>query len=165
MWCPHWTRKHMWHVQWHCELFQLLIGFVWLRPAYLNLLPNSTSSFLQSGSTMMIFFLLRRKCKWMPLMATHILKVCHANSCSRSHWQPFYIVRLASSMDSQLETAPILVLKITTSERFTDIADAESMRTSLEINPRLTSAFGCISLLVKIGSVISEVSVHSQYSI
>ena len=66
-------------------------------------------------------------------------------------------------MDSQLETIPILVLKITTTDRFTDIANAESMQTSLEINSRLVKAFGYISLLVKIGTAISEVSTHSQY--
>lgn len=66
-------------------------------------------------------------------------------------------------MDYQLETSPILVLKITTSDRFMDVAYAESMRTSLEINPRLTRAFGYISLLVKVGTVISEVSAHSKY--
>ena len=74
------------------------------------------------------------------------------------------LVRLNPSMDSQLETNPIFVLKITTSDRFrTDTANAESMRTSLEINPRLTRAFGYISLLVKIGTAISVVSAHLQY--
>ena len=73
------------------------------------------------------------------------------------------LVPLVPSMESQLETTPILVLKITTSDRFTDMANAESMRTSLEINPRLTRAFGYISLFVKIGSAISVVSAHSQY--
>ena len=68
-------------------------------------------------------------------------------------------------MDSQLETIPTLVLKITTSERFTDIANPESMRISLEINPRLIKAFGYVNLLVKIGTAISEVSAHSQYSL
>ena len=73
------------------------------------------------------------------------------------------LVSLAHSMDSRLEKTPILVLKITTSSRFLDAANAESMRKSLEINPTLTKAFGYISLLVQIGSVISEVSAHSQY--
>ena len=66
-------------------------------------------------------------------------------------------------MDSQLKTIPILILKIATSDRFKDMANTESMRTSLEINPRLIRAFGNISLLVKIGSAISGVSAHSQY--
>ena len=35
MWCPHWTRKHIWLAQWFCELFHLLIGF--------NLTPSSLS--------------------------------------------------------------------------------------------------------------------------
>lgn len=26
--CPHWTRKHLFHAQWFCESFHLLIGFV-----------------------------------------------------------------------------------------------------------------------------------------
>ena len=66
-------------------------------------------------------------------------------------------------MDSQLKTIPILVFKITTSDRFTDIANAKSMQTSLEINRKLVTAFRYISLLVKIGSAISEVSTPSQY--
>ena len=70
---------------------------------------------------------------------------------------------LSTGMDSQLKTIPILVFKITTSNRFTDNANAESMRPSLEINPRLVKAFGYISLLVKIGTAISEVSTHSQH--
>ena len=73
------------------------------------------------------------------------------------------LVPLALSVDSQLETIPILVLKITTKDRFANIADTESLRTSLEINARVTRAFGYISLLVKIGAAISEVSAHSQY--
>ena len=67
-------------------------------------------------------------------------------------------------MDSQLKEIPILVFKIITKDQFTDNTNAESMRKSLEINPRLIKAFGYISLLVKIGSVISGVSAHSQYS-
>ena len=74
------------------------------------------------------------------------------------------LVSLDLSADSQLEKTPILFLKITTSDRFTDIASDESMRISLEINPRLTRAFGYISLLVKIGSAIAEVSAHSFHS-
>jgi hypothetical protein len=61
-------------------------------------------------------------------------------------------------MDSRLEMMPILVFKITTKDRFTDMASAESMRTSLEINPRLIRAFGYISLVVEIGSAIAVVS-------
>ena len=110
----------------------------------------------------MIFFLPRRKCKWMPLMTIQILKACHTNNCN-SLALTTILVTLASTMDSQLETNPILVLKITTSDRFVDIANAESMRTSLEINPKLTRAFGYIKLLVEIGTAISEVSAHSQY--
>ena len=72
------------------------------------------------------------------------------------------LVPLAHSMDSQLKTIPILVFKITTSNRFADNANAESMRPSLEINPRLIKAFGYISLLVKIGTAISGVSALSQ---
>ena len=95
-------------------------------------------------------------------MAIQILKVCHANSRSCSHLTAV-LVPLAPSMESQLETTPILVLKITTKDRFTDIVRAESMRSSLEINPRVTRAFGYISLLIKIGTAISGVSAHSQY--
>jgi hypothetical protein len=83
---------------------------------------------------------------------------------SKSFALTVVLVSLDLSADSQLETNPILVLKITTSDRFMDIANTtESMRTSLDINPRLTRALGYISLLVKIGTAISEVSVHSQY--
>ena len=66
-------------------------------------------------------------------------------------------------MDSQLKEIPILVFKIITKDQFMDNTNAESMRKSLEINPRLIKAFGYISLLVKIGTAISEVSAHSQY--
>ena len=72
------------------------------------------------------------------------------------------LVSLVPTMDSELESIPILVLKISTSDRFTDDANLKSLRTSLEINPRVTKAFGNISLLVKIGSAISGVSVHPQ---
>ena len=65
------------------------IRLIKLYPAYRNLLLLSTSSSLQSGTTMKIFFLLRRKCKWIPLTTIEILKVCHTNSCTYSHWQPF----------------------------------------------------------------------------
>jgi hypothetical protein len=76
------------------------------------------------------------------------------------------LVSLAPSMDSQLNKIPILVLKITISDRFTDIANADSMRTSLEVNPRLTRVFGYISLLIKIGTAVSGVSApHLQYGL
>jgi len=57
---------------------------------------------------------------------------------------------------------PILVLKITISDRFTDKAQVESIQSSLKINSKLIRAFGYINLLVKIGTAISEVSVHSN---
>ena len=72
------------------------------------------------------------------------------------------LVCLIPSPSCELVENPILVLKIAISDRFTDNAKVESIRSSLEINSKLIRAFGYISLLVKIGTAISEVSVHSN---
>ena len=72
------------------------------------------------------------------------------------------LVPLKPCASYPLEQNPILVLRINISDRFTDNAKIESVRSSLEINPKLIRAFGYINLLVKIGSAISEVSVHSS---
>ena len=71
------------------------------------------------------------------------------------------LVCLIPSARCKLEENPILVLRITISDRFTDNAKVESIQSSLEINPKLIRAFGYINLLVKIGTAISEVSVRS----
>jgi hypothetical protein len=72
------------------------------------------------------------------------------------------LVRLIPSASGGLVENPILVLKITISDRFTDNAKVESIQSSLEINSKLIRVFGYVSLLVKIGTAISEVSVHSN---
>jgi hypothetical protein len=72
------------------------------------------------------------------------------------------LVCLIPSPSCELVENPILVLKIAISDRFTDNAKVESIQSSLEINHKLIRAFGYISLLVKIGTAISEVSVHSN---
>jgi hypothetical protein len=72
------------------------------------------------------------------------------------------LVCLMSSASSKLEENPILVLRIAISDRFTDNAKVESIQSSLEINSKLIRTFGYISLLVKIGTAISEVSVNSN---
>jgi hypothetical protein len=72
------------------------------------------------------------------------------------------LVCLIPSASSKLEENPILVLRIAISDRFTDNAKVESIQSSLEINSKLIKAFGYISLLVKIGTAISGVSVHSN---
>ena len=72
------------------------------------------------------------------------------------------LVRLIPSASGGLVKNPILVLKIAISDRFTDNAKVESIRSSLEINSKLIRAFGYVRLIVKIGTAISEVSVHSD---
>ena len=72
------------------------------------------------------------------------------------------LVCLIPSASCKLEENPILVLKITISNRFTDNAKVKSIKSSLEINSKLIKAFGYIDLLVKIGTAISGVSVHSN---
>jgi hypothetical protein len=47
-------------------------------------------------------------------------------------------------MDSGLTKVPILVFKLTVFDRFTNNTDVESMRASLEVNPKLIKAFGNI---------------------
>ena len=71
------------------------------------------------------------------------------------------LVCLIPSASCKLEKNPTLVVKITIPDRFTDNVNVESVRSSLEINPKLIRAFGYINILVKIGTAISEVSVHS----
>jgi hypothetical protein len=66
-------------------------------------------------------------------------------------------------MDFGLTERPILVFKITSFGRFPGNAGVESMRASLEVNPKLMKAFGYIGLLIKVGTAISEVSVHSKF--
>lgn len=61
------------------------------------------------------------------------------------------------SMDSGVTVEPILVFKITAADLFRNSANFESIRASLQVNPKLTKAFGRISLLIKVGTAIAEV--------
>ncbi|KAJ7728304.1 hypothetical protein B0H14DRAFT_3618605 [Mycena olivaceomarginata] len=68
-------------------------------------------------------------------------------------------VCLTPSVESGLIKRPVLVFKIATSSRFTDNTNVDAMRASLDVNPKLIKAFGYISLLIEVGTAISEVGV------
>lgn len=57
-----------------------------------------------------------------------------------------------------LQERPVLVFKVTASDRFNGSTRLESMKASLEVNPRLTKAFGYVKRLIKVGTALSEVS-------
>ncbi|KAJ7436685.1 hypothetical protein B0H11DRAFT_2256016 [Mycena galericulata] len=66
-------------------------------------------------------------------------------------------VSLTPSTDSGVTENTVLVFVITASDRF-NATHVESMRTSLEVHPKLSKAIGCINLLIKVGMAISELN-------
>ncbi|KAJ7845009.1 hypothetical protein B0H14DRAFT_3868159 [Mycena olivaceomarginata] len=66
-------------------------------------------------------------------------------------------VSLTPSADSGVTENTVLVFVITASDRFNP-THVESMRTSLEVHPKLSKAIGCINLLIKVGMAISELN-------
>ncbi|KAJ7789990.1 hypothetical protein B0H13DRAFT_2521561 [Mycena leptocephala] len=67
-------------------------------------------------------------------------------------------VYLTPSVESGLIERPVLVFKIAASSRFTDNSNVNAMRASLDVNPKLIKAFGYISLLIEVGTAISELN-------
>ncbi|KAF7358377.1 WD40 repeat-like protein [Mycena venus] len=65
------------------------------------------------------------------------------------------MTRIQPSLASGVTEGPILVFKIAAFDRFADNSDFQSIRASLELNSKLTKAFGYISLLIKVGVAIS----------
>ncbi|KAJ7460497.1 hypothetical protein B0H11DRAFT_2198967 [Mycena galericulata] len=65
-------------------------------------------------------------------------------------------VFLTPSVESGLLQRPVLVFEVAASSRFTHSTDVDVMRASLDVNPKLIKAFGYISLLIEVGTAISE---------
>ena len=53
---------------------------------------------------------------------------------------------------------PSVVFQISASDRFVGSTGIGSVQPSLEVDPRLTKAFGYIQRLIKVGTALSEVS-------